>query len=38
VNTVLGRIFKFILTTKLFWGLAVLYMVGVVLSPVITGG
>ena len=34
MNTVLGRIFKFILTTKLFWGLAVLYATGVVLSPV----
>jgi simple sugar transport system permease protein len=34
VNTVLGRIFKFILTTKLFWGLAVLYATGVLLSPV----
>jgi simple sugar transport system permease protein len=34
VNTVLGRIFKFVLTTKLFWGLAVLYATGVVLSPV----
>jgi ribose/xylose/arabinose/galactoside ABC-type transport system permease subunit len=31
---VLGRIFKFVLTTKLFWGLAVLYATGVVLSPV----
>ncbi len=34
MNTVLGRIFKFVLTTKLFWGLAVLYATGVVLSPV----
>ncbi len=34
MNTVLGRIFKFILTTKLFWGLAVLYVTGVLLSPV----
>ena len=34
MNTVLGRIFKFILTTKLFWGLAVLYATGVILSPV----
>ena len=34
MNRVLERIFKFILTTKLFWGLAVLYATGVVLSPV----
>ncbi len=34
MNAVLGRIFKFILTTKLFWGLAVLYTTGAVLSPV----
>jgi simple sugar transport system permease protein len=34
VNSVLGRIFKFILTTKLFWGLAVLYATGVIFSPV----
>jgi simple sugar transport system permease protein len=34
VNAVLGRIFKFVLATKLFWGLAVLYATGVVLSPV----
>ncbi len=34
MNTVLERIFKFVLTTKLFWGLAVLYATGVVLSPV----
>ncbi len=34
VNTVFGRIFKFVLTTKLFWGLAVLYATGVILSPV----
>ena len=34
MNTVVGRIFKFILTTKLFWGLAVLYATGVILSPV----
>jgi simple sugar transport system permease protein len=34
VNRILERIFKFILTTKLFWGLAVLYATGVVLSPV----
>ena len=34
MNTVVGRIFKFILTTKLFWGLAVLYATGAVLSPV----
>ena len=34
MNTVVGRIFKFVLTTKLFWGLAVLYATGVILSPV----
>ena len=34
MNRILGRIFKFILTTKLFWGLAVLYATGAVLSPV----
>ena len=34
MNRILERIFKFILTTKLFWGLAVLYATGVVLSPV----
>jgi len=34
MNTVVGRIFKFVLTTKLFWGLAVLYSTGVILSPV----
>ena len=34
MNGILERIFKFILTTKLFWGLAVLYATGVVLSPV----
>ena len=34
MNAVLGRIFKFILTTKLFWGLAVLYATGAILSPV----
>ena len=34
MNTALERIFKFVLTTKLFWGLAVLYATGVVLSPV----
>jgi simple sugar transport system permease protein len=34
VSTVLGRAFNFILTTKLFWGLAVLYATGVLLSPV----
>ena len=34
MNAVLGRIFKFILTTKLFWGLAVLYTTGAILSPV----
>ena len=34
MNRVLERISKFILTTKLFWGLAVLYATGVVLSPV----
>ena len=34
MNRVLERIFKFILTTKLFWGLAVLYTTGVVFSPV----
>ena len=34
MNTVVGRVFKFILTTKLFWGLAVLYATGVILSPV----
>jgi simple sugar transport system permease protein len=34
MNTVVERVFKFILTTKLFWGLAVLYATGVILSPV----
>ena len=34
MNTVVGRFFKFLLTTKLFWGLAVLYATGVILSPV----
>ena len=34
MSTVVGRFFKFILTTKLFWGLAVLYATGVILSPV----
>jgi simple sugar transport system permease protein len=34
VNTIFGRMFKFVLTTKLFWGLAVLYATGVILSPV----
>lgn len=34
MNTMVGRTFKFILTTKLFWGLAVIYATGVILSPV----
>jgi simple sugar transport system permease protein len=34
MNTIVGRTFKFILTTKLFWGLAVIYATGVILSPV----
>lgn len=34
MSTVLGRVFKFVLTTKLFWGLAVLYATGVIFSPV----
>jgi simple sugar transport system permease protein len=34
MNTVVGRVFEFVLTTKLFWGLAVLYATGVILSPI----
>jgi simple sugar transport system permease protein len=34
VKGVLSSIGKFVLQTKLFWGLAVLYMVGIVSSPI----
>jgi simple sugar transport system permease protein len=34
LKNVLPKVFRFLMTTKLFWGLAVLYGLGVFLSPV----